>query len=138
MTACIELYRKPGWPFSHVRDDDLVPCLKASGAPLWLLGLGEGPRPKLNRLLRTGERCVLQGLPPKPLEKLLSAQELRQAVGNAMAVPVVGSAVLAVLLSAADDDVPHRSKRPRVALPSSTPESSSASCSGSTSSSSEV
>ena len=71
---------------------DRCPCLMAGGPDLHVFALGEGSDVlSLDRPLRTRERALLQGFPPKYGEVELSEVAGKRVWGNAMSVPVVGS-----------------------------------------------
>ncbi|MCP4242075.1 MAG: DNA cytosine methyltransferase, partial [bacterium] len=103
-TASFEVDRNPCKSnFASCRTDGSTPCLRASGHDLWLLGLGEGRRPAVNRLLLTEERCLLQGMCPRSIQSVgAPTRVILRGLGNAMTVPVVGATAFAALASLDD------------------------------------
>lgn len=90
-TMTCDLNRKPTAAFGpKMRTDDLIDTLKTTANPIWLTSLGEGKRPSINRLLTKEERARLQGFNPD-LFSTCSETEAAKLIGNAFAVPVVGS-----------------------------------------------
>ena len=97
-TCSYEADRDPRKQFATHRTDGLVPCLKASARPLCLVQFNRRGRCTLQRPLKLAERCILQGFPPCALlVEGMRAQTILRALGNAMAVPVVGAALYTVL-----------------------------------------
>ena len=99
MVSCFEVDRNPAKSRAGSRADDKIFTLRASGHPIWLVSLGEKHHgPSISRLLSVEERCLLQGFSPGTIPPEASARTIRQVMGNAMTVPVVGSVIGATLL----------------------------------------
>ena len=96
--AVYETNRNFGGNFSGSRVDDLAPCLRHSGAPLWLISMDKRPGSKVLRFLHPAERCLLQGIDPRSLPESLTEREIVQGCGNAMAVPAIGNVIRATIL----------------------------------------
>ena len=96
--AVYELNRDFGGIFSGSRTDDVAPCLRHSGAPLWLISMDNPTDAKVSRFLHLAERCVLQGIDPRSLPEGLTEREIVQGCGNAMAVPAIGNVIRATIL----------------------------------------
>ena len=84
------------------RRDGLVPCLTTGNSDLYAFALGEGHSNtalSIDRYVSLNERCLLQGFPPLSVLTALGLPEKRclHALGNAMAVPVVGAVMASVL-----------------------------------------
>ena len=84
------------------RCDGLCRCLTTSNSGLYIFSLGEGhanPALSLGRFLTVNERCLLQGFPPLTVLTALGLPETHtvHALGNAMAVPVIGAVMTSVL-----------------------------------------
>lgn len=105
MIGCFEVDRNPNKSRATSRTDDLIMTLRASGNPIWLVSLGEGRcAPSISRLLTVEERCLLQGFNPSTIPQSASPRKVRQVMGNAMTVPVIGSVVGAILLQLQEED----------------------------------
>ena len=84
------------------RCDGLCSCLTTNNSDLYAFSLGEGhanPALSLDRYLTVNERCLVQGFPPLPVLTALGLSEKHavHALGNAMAVPVIGAVMTSVL-----------------------------------------
>ena len=84
------------------RSDGLCSCLTTNNSDLYAFSLGEGFDSMAlshDRYLTVNERCLLQGFPPMAVMTALGVPEnhMMHAVGNAMAVPVVGAVMASVL-----------------------------------------
>ena len=84
------------------RCDGLCRCLTTTNSDLYAFSLGEGhanPALSLDRFLTVNERCLLQGFPPLTVLTALGLPEKHavHALGNAMAVPVIGAVMTSVL-----------------------------------------
>jgi site-specific DNA-cytosine methylase len=84
------------------RCDGLSRCLTTTNSDLYAFSLGEGfanPALSLDRYLTVNERCLLQGFPPLTVLTALGLPEKHtvHALGNAMAVPVVGAVMTCIL-----------------------------------------
>ena len=89
-TMCCDLNRKPTGSFGpKLRTDDCTETLRTPNNPLWIMSLGEGKRPRINRLLLIEERCRLQGF-DSALFAHLRTGDVCRLMGNAFSVPVVG------------------------------------------------
>jgi site-specific DNA-cytosine methylase len=75
-----------------VREPDVCECLTARGPALHVIALGDGIIPSVDRPLHCVERLLIQGFPVS-LASHCDARVLVRAVGNAMAVSVVGSVI---------------------------------------------
>lgn len=83
---------------------DIVQCMNASGPALHIFALGCGlENSRIDRPLRVAERARLQGFPPRPVFASLTEAVARRILGNAMAVPVIGSVIGANLESMLDE-----------------------------------
>ena len=96
--AVYESNRNFGSSFSGSRVDDLAPCLRHSGIPLWLISMGKPAGSKVFRFLHPAERCLLQGIDPRSLPESVTEREIVQGCGNAMAVPAIGNVIRATIL----------------------------------------
>ena len=77
-------------------------CLTTGNSDLYAFALGEGHSNttlSIDRYVSLHERCLLQGFPPLAVLKALGLPENRvvHALGNAMAVPVIGAVMTSVL-----------------------------------------
>ncbi len=97
MVGCFQVDRNPRKTWATYRVDDKAPCLRAREHKMWVVSLGEGPQPRISRLLHPLERCLLQGIGPRDLPQGLSGAAISRGCGNAMTVPVVGFASARVL-----------------------------------------
>ena len=84
------------------RSDGLSKCLTTRNTDLYAFSLGEGhanPALSHDRFLTVNERCLLQGFPPLTVLTALGLPEKHtvHALGNAMAVPVIGAVLTCVL-----------------------------------------
>ena len=84
------------------RCDGLCSCLTTNNSDLYAFSLGEGhanPALSHDRYLTVNERCLLQGFPPLTVLTALGLPEKHavHALGNAMAVPVIGAVMTSVL-----------------------------------------
>ena len=84
------------------RCDGLSSCLTTNNRDLYAFSLGEGhanPALSHDRYLTVHERCLLQGFPPLTVLTALGLPEGHtvHALGNAMAVPVIGAVMTSVL-----------------------------------------
>jgi len=84
------------------RCDGLSRCLTTTNSDLYAFSLGEGyanPALSLDRYLTVNERCLLQGFPPLTVLTALGLPEKHtvHALGNAMAVPVIGAVMTSIL-----------------------------------------
>ena len=84
------------------RSDGLSKCLTTRNTDLYAFSLGEGhanPALSHDRFLTVHERCLLQGFPPLTVLTALGLPEKHtvHALGNAMAVPVIGAVMTSVL-----------------------------------------
>ena len=89
------------WGVQH-RWDGLCCCLTTCNTDLYAFSLGEGhanPALSHDRFLTVNERCLLQGFPPLSVLTALGLPEKHavHALGNAMAVPVIGAVMASVL-----------------------------------------
>ena len=57
--AVYELNREFGGAFHGSRTNDVAPCLRHSGVPLWLISMDNPTGAKVSRLLHPAERCLL-------------------------------------------------------------------------------
>ena len=96
--AVYELNREFGGAFHGSRTNDVAPCLRHSGVPLWLISMDNPIGAKVSRLLHPAERCLLQGIDPRSLPEDLTEREIVQGCGNAMAVPAIGNIIRATIL----------------------------------------
>jgi site-specific DNA-cytosine methylase len=90
--ACFAYDRTPGsrTAYGVPRLIDLCECLTATGPALHVISLGDSGK-ALDRALLVSERGRLQGFPSWYIANGFMANEAREAVGNAMSVPVVAS-----------------------------------------------
>ena len=82
--------------FCGCRVDDLAPCLRHSGTPLWLFSMDNPNGSKVLRSFHLAERCAPQGIGPRSLFEGLTEREIVQGCGNAMAVPAIGNVIRVV------------------------------------------
>ena len=87
---CLRASAPKLWVMSHLRS--IAGCKERSGLRLWQSG-------RISRLLHGAEYCLLQGFSPSMMPRSLTDRELKQGMGNAMSVPVVGMILNAVLLT---------------------------------------
>jgi site-specific DNA-cytosine methylase len=81
-----------------VREPDICQCLTARGPALHVIALGDGLVPSVDRPLNCVERLAIQGF-PLSLASHCDAKVVVRAVGNAMAVSVVGSVIARELIA---------------------------------------
>ena len=84
--------------YGGCRVDDLAPCLRHSGATLWLFSMDKPAGSKVLRFLHPAERCLRQGIDQRSLPEGLTEKEIVQGCGNAMAVPAIGNVIRAMHL----------------------------------------
>ena len=98
--ACFSADRDPRSGFAQVRLDDASLRIK-SHCPYFVVSLGErgGHTPRICRFLHLAELCKLQGVCPSSIPAGMKASRLRRALANAMAVPIVGSAMNAEVIA---------------------------------------
>ena len=87
---CCDLSRDPDRAFGPKwRADDLVETLTTWNRQLFIMSLGEGGSPTVQRFLHSDERCRLQGFSPDHFGTS-PAGDYAKLIGNAFAVPCIG------------------------------------------------